>query len=320
MIARIFRSVEQAQGHFRPCALAIGNFDGVHLGHRALLAETKRQASAKGLATAVLTFHPHPTVVVAPERTPELISTLEQRLQLLSDAGATEILVLPFTREVAELEPRDFISQILCDSLKTQAVVVGENFRFGHKQAGTAESLKALGEELGFASQFVQPVSWRGELISSSAIRRYISLGNVSRAARLLGRCFSIQGPIVAGHGVGSRQTVPTLNLRPPAGQISPRGVYITETLEPATGRHWESITNCGFRPTFGGDELTIETFLLTQLEGPPLSHIEVQFRRFVRAEQQFPNPEALKAQILRDVRRAKAYWRHIAAFSRTTA
>jgi riboflavin kinase/FMN adenylyltransferase len=315
MKPRVFRSLDEARGQFNPCALAIGNFDGVHLGHQALLAETKRQASGKGLTPAVLTFHPHPTVVVAPERTPELICNLEQRLDLLSAAGITQILVLPFTVEVAHLSPRDFVWQILCNDLKTQVVVVGESFRFGHKQAGTAQTLSTLAAEFGFVSQFVQPVAYRGEIISSSAIRRYLSEGNVSRAARLLGRCFSIQGLVVSGHGVGSKQTVPTLNLHPPAGQIVPRGVYVTETLEPSTNRRWESITNCGFRPTFDGHELTIETFLLTPLEGEPPSHIEVQFRRFIRPERQFPNPDALKAQILRDVFRAQAYWRRISTF-----
>jgi riboflavin kinase / FMN adenylyltransferase len=317
MTPRVFRSAEEARGQFGPCALAIGNFDGVHLGHQALLAETKRQASAKGLAPAVLTFDPHPAVVVAPERTPELICTLEQRLELLAAAGARQILVLPFTHEVARLSPRDFVSQILWNTLETQAVVVGESFRFGHKQAGTAQTLRALGEEFGFVSQFVQPVAWHGEVISSSAVRRYISLGKISRAGRLLGRCFSIAGPVLSGHGVGSKQTVPTLNLRPPNGQIVPRGVYVTETLEAATGQRWQSITNCGVRPTFGGDELTIETYLLTPLKGEPPRSINVWFRRFVRPEHQFPTPELLMSQIIRDVSRARAYWRRVSALNK---
>lgn len=316
MTAQVFRSAEQALGRFQPCALAIGNFDGVHLGHQALLREASRQAAAKGLATAVLTFDPHPTVIVAPERTPALITTIDQRLELLSALGVQQILVLPFTREIAQLSPRDFVWQILCNTLKTRVVIVGENFRFGHKQAGNSQTLASLGLEFGFESQFVPPVTCRGELISSSAIRGYLSSGNVSRAARLLGRCFLITGPVVSGHGVGSKQTVPTLNLRPPSGQLVPRGVYITETLSPSSHRRWQSITNCGVRPTFGGDELAIETFLLSPLAGEPPSHIEVEFRRFVRAEQKFPKPEALKAQILRDVARAHTYWRRVSTIS----
>jgi riboflavin kinase / FMN adenylyltransferase len=314
LTARIFRSLAEAREGFAPCVLTIGNFDGVHIGHQALVARTCARASARGLAASALTFDPHPATVVAPERAPETICTLEQRLALLEQAGAQQILVLPFTRQVANLSARDFVQQVLCDVLQARAVVVGESFRFGHRQAGTAATLKSLGEEFGFESQFVPPVSYRGEIVSSSLIRRYLSAGNVARAGRLLGRCFSLQGHVVSGHGVGSKQTVPTLNLPPPPGQIVPRGVYVTETLEPATGRWWPSITNCGMRPTFGGDELTIETFLLEPLVAAAPIEIEVRFRRFVRAEQQFSNAEALKAQIVRDVGRAKAYWRRAAS------
>jgi riboflavin kinase/FMN adenylyltransferase len=309
----IFRSLEEARRRFGPCALAIGNFDGVHIAHQALLAETVAYAKAKNLAPGVLTFDPHPATVVAPERVPEMICTLEQRLTLLSSAGAERILVLPFTREIARLTPDEFVSQILVDALETRAVFVGENFRFGYKQAGTPETLRALGKQFGFVSEFLKPIHFRGEIVSSSLIRRYLASGNVSRAARLLGRCFFIDGPVVAGHGVGTKQTVPTLNLRPHHGQLVPRGVYITETVDPSTSRRWPSITNVGVRPTFGGDELMIETFLLTPLEGKTPEHIQVQFRRFVRAERQFPNPEALKAQIMQDVSRAQIYWRRVA-------
>ncbi|HEX3685894.1 MAG TPA: riboflavin biosynthesis protein RibF [Bryobacteraceae bacterium] len=317
MTPQVFRSLEEARGRLRLCALTIGNFDGVHIGHQALVAATLRYAVANALTPAVLTFHPHPTVIVAPERVPQLICTLEQRLQFLQAAGATNIVVLPFTADFARLSPRQFVSQALCDALETKAVFVGDNFRFGRKHRGTAQTLSLLGPEFGFIAQTVQPVSLRGEIISSSVVRRYLSSGNVSRAARLLGRCFSIEGPVVRGHGVGATQTVPTLNLAPPAGQLVPRGVYITETLEPATGRRWESITNCGFRPTFGGDELTIETFLLSPLAGAAPSQIEVRFHRFVREERQFSTPDALRAQILRDVSRAQTYWRRLSTCTR---
>ncbi|MGI9074551.1 MAG: bifunctional riboflavin kinase/FAD synthetase [Bryobacteraceae bacterium] len=307
----VFRALDEARNRFGPCALTIGNFDGVHIGHQALLAQTVEYASTKNLAPAVLTFDPHPAAVVAPERVPAMICTLDQRLELLSAAGAKRIFVLPFTAEVARLTPEQFVSQILVDVLETQAVFVGENFRFGHKQAGNPDVLRALGMQHGFVSQFVEPVSFRGEIVSSSLIRHHLASGNVSRAARFLDRCFFVEGPIVAGHGVGSKQTVPTLNLRPDPGQLVPRGVYITETIDHA--RRWPSITNVGVRPTFGGDELTIETFLLSPLEGRTPERIKVEFRRFVRPERQFANPEALKTQILKDVATAQKYWRGVA-------
>ncbi|MGI8959337.1 MAG: riboflavin biosynthesis protein RibF, partial [Bryobacteraceae bacterium] len=309
----VFRSLEEARRRFGPCALTIGNFDGVHIGHQALLAQTVDYAGTKNLAPAVLTFDPHPAAVVAPEGVPAMICALEQRLALLRSAGATRILVLPFTAEVARLTPDQFVSQILIDVLETHAVFVGENFRFGYRQTGNPKILRVLGMQNGFVSQFVKPVSFRGETVSSSLIRRYLNCGNVSRAARLLGRCFFVEGPIIAGHGVGSKQTVPTLNLRPDPRQAVPRGVYITETIDHGhgdsdNGRRWPSITNVGVRPTFGGDELSIETFLLSPLEGRTPERIKVEFGRLVRSEREFANPEALKTQILKDVSTAQKY------------
>ena len=147
-------------------------------------------------------------------------------------------------------------------------------------------------------------------MVSSSAIRRYLEQGNVSRASRLLGRCYALSEPVISGHGIGSKQTVPTLNLRPPTDQLVPRGVYISETVEPSSQRRWQSITNVGVRPTFGGDQLTIETFLLSPFSEPTPEHIEVRFLRYVRPERQFPTPEDLKAQIFKDVARAQSYSR----------
>jgi riboflavin kinase / FMN adenylyltransferase len=293
-----------------PCSLTIGNFDGVHIGHQALVEAAVRYAEGRGLRPAALTFDPHPSTVVAPERAPELICTLKQRVALLERAGAENVVVLPFTPELARLSPRNFVSQILHDRLQARAIFVGGNFHFGHKQQGTPQTLQEMQAEFGFEVQIVPPVSYRGEIVSSSLIRGHLAAGKVARAGRLLGRCFSMQGEVVSGHGVGSKQTVPTLNLRAPAGQIVPRGVFVSETLEVGPGRWWPSITNCGVRPTFGGDELSIETFLLERLQGAAPNEIEVRFRRFIRSEQQFANAEALKAQILRDVGRANAYWR----------
>jgi riboflavin kinase/FMN adenylyltransferase len=295
-----------------PCCLAIGNFDGVHLGHQALVAATVAYAGQHGLTPAILTFDPHPTHIVAPQRVPLMICSLAERIRLLKEAGAREVYVEPFTSELAALTPREFVARILMEKLKAKAVFVGENFCFGAQKAGTPDVLRALSMEFGFVAHFLPPVRYRHEIVSSSAIRRYLSEGRVSRANRLLGRCFALNGPVVSGHGIGSKQTVPTLNLRPAPNQLVPRGVYITETFETPAGRRWQSITNAGVRPTFGGEELTVETFLLSPFEEPTPTNIRVEFRRFVRPEQQFPDPGSLKAQILRDVARAQSYWRRV--------
>ena len=310
----IFRSIPEAHGAFGPCALAIGNFDGVHIGHQALLADAARFGSKDAFFPAALTFDPHPTVVVAPDRTPPFICTLDQRLHFLEIAGMTRIMVLHITAEIARLSPEEFVRQILVDLLDTRAVFVGGNFRFGHKQAGTPDTLRELGKRFGFVSQIVQPVSYRGEIVSSSAIRNCLSEGKVSRAGRLLGRCFSVEGPVVPGRGIGRTKAVPTLNLHPPPDQIVPRGIYITETLEASTGLRWQSVTSVGTNPTFGETSVTIETFLLAPaFDGKTPQRIQVFFRRFIRPERRFDTPEALKAEIKHDVSRAQAYWRRVA-------
>jgi riboflavin kinase/FMN adenylyltransferase len=312
MSGRIFRSLDDARAHFAPSALAIGNFDGVHIGHQALLAATSTFAARNGLAPSVLTFHPHPTAIVAPERKPPMICTLEQRIELLGAAGAEQILVLPFTAEVARFSPEHFVSEILVAALRTKAVFVGQNFRFGHKQAGTSSVLCELGDRFGFSSHFIDPVKYRGEIVSSSAIRESLKNGKVSRAGRLLGRCFFIEGDVVAGRGVGSKQLVPTLNVRPHPDQLVPRGIYATETADILRGRRWQSITNVGTSPTFGTNETTIETYLLSDFDGLAPETIRVEFHHWIRWETWFPSVDALRAQILKDVARAQAYWRRV--------
>jgi riboflavin kinase/FMN adenylyltransferase len=316
----VFLSREEAKGSFGPCALTIGNFDGVHLGHRTLIRQARQMARHHGWNTGILTFDPHPTVIVAPERAPKMLCSLQERLRLLEEAGAERILVLPFTREVAEMTPREFVQKIVLDSLDARAVLVGQNFRFGRKQLGNPPVLAELGSELGFESHFIAPIMCRGEVVSSSAIRQHLRAGNVSRAARLLGRCFSLQGEIVHGRGIGSKQTVPTLNLQPSDEQIPARGVYISEAEDLEDGRRWHGITNIGVRPTFGSGDLSIETFLLSAFDGRNPERIELRFRRWVRQEQTFPDPQALRAQIMKDVSRAQAYWRRLERFQSVNA
>jgi riboflavin kinase / FMN adenylyltransferase len=308
-----------ATDDFGPCALTIGNFDGVHLGHRTLLKQTERIAAMHGWRTAVLTFHPHPTGVVAPERAPKMLSSLQERLRLLESARAERIMVLPFTPEVASMSPETFVREVAVEALGAHSVVVGQNFRFGHKQSGTPQVLAELGQRFGIETHFLAPVTVRGEVVSSSAIRRHLANGNVSRAARLLGRCFSVDGEIVSGRGVGSTQTVPTLNFEPGLEMIPANGVYITAAEDLENERRWQSITNVGTRPTFEGQGITVETFLLSPFDGQTPERIRLHFHRFIREERKFPNPEALKRQILTDVTRAKRYWSRVELYSPET-
>lgn len=311
----VYRSLGEAKDQFGPCAVAIGNFDGVHLGHRTLIRQTQQIAWGNGWRAAVLTFDPHPTAIVAPERAPRLICSLQERLRLLEQAGAEQILVLPFVPQVAKMSPEEFVIKVLVEGLEARAIIVGQNFHFGYKQAGNTEVMAQLGSRFGFDTHFIAPVTSRGEIVSSTAIRNHVRQGRVERAGRLLGRCFSLEGEVVSGHGVGAKQTVPTLNLRQGPEVTPRRGVYVTEAEDLEDGRRWKSITNVGVRPTFGENELAIETFLLSQFDGRSPERLRVGFRHFLREERQFPNAQELKIQILKDVGRAQAYWRRLQRF-----
>lgn len=287
-------------------AMAIGVFDGVHLGHQALLRRTVETAQELGLRAAVLTFHPHPACVVAPERAPRLLYSIEERCEVLRGQGIEDVRVLPFDKKLSAMTPEEFVEGPLRDA---RVIVVGEDFKFGHRRAGDVATLERLGRE----TRPLPVVRHRGLVVSSSEIRKRIEGGEVSLACRLLGRPYSLAGEIVSGHGIGSKQTVPTLNLQTLAEVLPAKGVYITRTTDVMTGTQWKSITNVGTRPTFensGG--LSIETFLLDPLDGPAPSSIRLEFLRRVRAERKFDSPEALRAQIFKDVTVAKTYFRRL--------
>ncbi len=308
----IYRSLSEVPADFGPCAITIGNFDGVHAGHRKILRRVAALAREEGWKAAALTFDPHPAKLLAPANAPRLLTTMEQRARMMLDQGIDEILILPFTWELAERTPEDFVREILADKLNARAVLVGSNFRFGKRAAGDPGMLEQLGERYSFETDVIPPVVWRKRMISSSEIRRLIQAGDVSMACRMLSRPHMLAGAVVRGEGVGSKQTVPTLNLDTTAEVIPNDGVYVTRTHECGGPRNWPSITNIGNRPTFDGRHRTIETFLLSSLDGPPPEEISVEFLRRVRDERKFESPEALKAQILRDVGRAQAYFRRL--------
>jgi len=308
----IYRNIADVPPDFGPCAITIGNFDGVHKGHRQIMQRVRAIAQEEEWKAAVLTFDPHPSRLVAPDRAPRLLTTPEQRARLMLEQGIDEVLILPFTPEVAKLPPEDFVREILENKLNARAVLVGDNFRFGNRAAGDADTMEELGAKYGFSTEIVSAISWRGRVISSSEIRRLIEAGHVSLACRLLGRPYALVGEVVHGEGRGSKQTVPTLNLETRAEVLPKVGVYVTRTRESNGSRTWPSITNVGYRPTFNGHGITIETYLLSSLDGRPPDEISVQFLRWVREERKFEDAEALKAQIFRDVGRARAYFRRL--------
>jgi riboflavin kinase/FMN adenylyltransferase len=308
----IYRSLAELPADFGPCAMTIGNFDGVHKGHQQIMRRVLAIAREYGWKSAVLTFDPHPSKLVAPDRAPRLLTTTEQRARLILEQGIDEVLILPFTPEIARLTPEEFVREILENKLNARAVLVGDNFRFGNRAAGDAGTMDELGEKYGFSTEIVTAISWRGRVISSSEIRRLIEAGDVSLACRMLGRPYALQGEVVHGDGRGSKQTVPTLNLNTKAEVLPKIGVYVTRTRDLNKSHVWPALTNVGYRPTFNGHGITIETYLLSTFDANPPSEISIEFLRWVRDERKFENAEALKSQILRDVIRAQAYFRRL--------
>lgn len=309
---RVYRSLSEVGEGFGPCALTIGNFDGLHAGHRDIMRQVVQLAEDKGWKPSVLTFDPHPTKVVAPARAPKLLSTPAERASLMAEEGIEQVLILPFDVEFSRTTAEQFVEQIVVGRLGAKAVLVGDNFHFGKGQGGNTDGLRELGHRFGFDVHILTGVRLRGRMVSSSEVRRLIQQGNVALAGRLLERPFALEGDVVPGRGIGAKQTVPTLNLSTPAEVIPATGVYITQTEDLDGPRRWPSITNVGHRPTFGGGELSVETFLLGPLENEAPRRIRVRFCRRIREERKFESPEALKSQILKDVSRARTWFRRV--------
>lgn len=301
----------------QPSVLTIGKFDGVHAGHAQLLRDVIAIARERHLDPAVLTFDRHPACIVAPDRAPRPLTSVEERCARIRELGVERIFVLPFTLEISRLTPEQFVARYVSEEMQARVVLVGHDFRFGHRQSGNPEVLAELGVGYGFEVRLVEAVTRRGLLVSTSEIRGRIESGDVSKAARLLEHPYGISGRVVSGHGIGAKQTVPTLNLDTTAEVLPQDGVYITRTRDLDDGRRWNSITNIGVRPTFGSaGERSIETFLLDPLEAAPAS-IRIDFLRRLREERKFDDPAALKQQILRDAARAQSYFRRLARWVR---
>jgi len=314
-----FGSAVAWREHYGPAArgsvLAIGNFDGIHLGHQAILRSVVERAHQLHAVPTALTFDPPPLKVLRPESAPLRLSTNAQRMDWFDFVGLEAAVVLPFTQDLAKLAPQEFVEQILVRDLHVRAVLVGENFRFGHKQAGDVHLLRELGREHGFEVIIVPPVADHGEVVSSTIVRRKIAAGDVTHAARLLGRPFVLTGEVVTGTGTGRRFTFPTLNLAPEQELLPARGVYITRTQLDADPRRYRSVTNIGVRPTFNGSALGVETHLLDfQGEAAP-KRIAVQFWKRLREEKKFNGPEELRAQIARDIAAANRFFSRLRRF-----
>lgn len=287
--------------------VTIGNFDGVHLGHQRILGAINEFARTANCKSAVLTFFPHPSRVLRPSEAPLLLMTLDQRLEAIRQAGIDAAFVLRFDRELAAVSAEDFVRRFLVETMRARAVFVGENFRFGHKQAGDVTLLARLGDRWEFEVKIVPPVIQDGIVVSSSAIRTALREGRVEGARDLLGRPYALAGEIRPGTGQGRKLVVPTLNLATEQEVLPRNGVYATEvTLEDKTYR---AATNVGVRPTFDGARVTVESHLLDFDRNLSRGRMEVQFWTRLRDEKRFPGPDALRLQVLKDVDEARRYF-----------
>lgn len=306
---QVFHTFEQLPADFGPTVASVGNFDGVHTAHREVLGNVVARARGLNARSIAVTFDPHPMRVLRPDLAPPLLTPPAVRLRLLAETGLDAVLVLPFTRDLSLMTPHDFALEVLCRRLHAREVHEGFNFHFGHRAQGNVELLRSLGPELGFGVVVYPARQIRGDVVSSSRIRELISEGKITRANRLLGRCFALISNAGRGRGYGHRYTVPTINLAR-YDELKPRdGVYITGAR--VGSEEFHSVTNVGTRPTFGAESFAIETHLLNfhPVEVTSDTEIEIAFLYRLRDEQKFPNVDALREQIAHDVRRARRYF-----------
>jgi len=289
----------------------IGNFDGHHLGHRALLRTVVEAAQKSQKTSLVLTFEPHPVKILAPHVDLRFLTSPEEKLAYLEAAGIEEVVFLDFTRAFAAMSPNQFAEEILHRALTLSELFVGKHFAFGKGRTGRIEDLMRFGEQLGFRVHPVTPVMIEGEVVSSSRIRQLIQIGNMERAATLLGRTYGIRGIVVQGMQQGRTLGWPTANLRIPAERVvPPDGVYAARTVHGA--QTYDAIAYIGSRPTFGGLERLIEVNLLDQSRDLYGQEISVQFVGQIRGNHAFTSADELSKQILRDVEQARISLRRI--------
>jgi riboflavin kinase / FMN adenylyltransferase len=306
---QVFHNLDDVPRGFGPTVMSVGNFDGLHLAHQAVLREVVRRAKEIGGKSMAVTFEPHPVRILRPEAAPKLITPLANKIAHFRATGLDALLIMPFNRDLSLTKPRDFAGEILSKQLHAKEIHEGFNFHFGHRAEGNVEKLAGFGGEFGFELKVYPEMKLRGQAVSSSNIRKLIQSGDVGRARHLLGRVFSITAPPGRGRGYGHKYTVPTINLARYDELVPGNGVYITRTR---IDQHvFDSVTNIGTRPTFGEESFAIETHLLNfhEIDVTAETEVELCFLKWLRPEMKWPDVDALRAQIAKDVRRARRYF-----------
>jgi riboflavin kinase/FMN adenylyltransferase len=307
---RVIHSLEDLAPEYPAPLLTIGNFDGVHLGHQNLMRDLNSRAAIIRGTAVVMTFHPHPLQVLAPDNAPLQIQSLNQKLAAIEALGIPLVVVLPFDRALAQMSARDFAVKMLWEKIRPKEIYVGPNFAFGNRRQGSFSLLKEIGEEKGFLTGKIHQVQFRGSRVSSTVIRQALISGQVGLARRLLGRPFALEGEIIRGTGLGTQFRVPTANLQTLNELIPRRGVYVT--ILAAEGRRHKGVTNIGFRPTVSVEEnpsLSIETHLLDFKHDLYGKKVILDFLVRLRDEKRFTSEGALIGQIGKDIENARRYF-----------
>jgi len=313
---QVFHHIDELPDDFGPAIVTVGNFDGVHRAHQAVVAEVVRRAREINGKSIAVTFDPHPTRVLRPDVAPRLITPLPIKLKLLDRTGLDAVLVLPFSRDLSLMSPREFAENILTEKLHAREVHEGFNFHFGHKAEGNVDRLAEFGREFVFEVKQYPALTIRGDVVSSSRIRALLAQGNVSRARALLGRVFSVTSTPGRGRGYGHKYTVPTINLSRYDEMFPKNGVYISRTQ--INDEVFDAVTNVGVRPTFGEDSFAVESHLLNfhPISLTAQTPVELCFLDRIRDEQKFPSVDALREQIAADVHKARRYFKHLETLS----
>jgi riboflavin kinase/FMN adenylyltransferase len=286
--------------------LALGNFDGMHRGHLKIVERVRRVADERNAAAVAMTFEPHPSKIVRPDKAPPLLMTHQQKLDALSRAGMHGVAIIRFTSELAHWEPETFVRTVLVEWLHVAEVWVGANFLFGHDRTGNFSTLRSLGARYGFRAEKIDPVRYKEFVVSSTRIRRLVTEGRVDEAGALLGRHYSIEGSVVHGQHRGGGLGFATANLCSENELIPPLGVYVTTAT--LNGVTYPAVTNIGKRPTFeASDETVIETHLLDFDRDLYGARMNLAFVQRLRDEKRFENIEALKTQIEMDRGQARS-------------
>jgi riboflavin kinase/FMN adenylyltransferase len=295
---------DQRPPYWRQPVLALGNFDGMHRGHLKIIERVRRGADERFATSVAMTFDPHPSKIVRPDKAPPLLMTKQQKLEALARAGMHGVAVVRFTPELAQWEPETFVRRVLVEWLHVAEVWVGANFLFGHDRAGNFSVLRSLGARYGFRAEKIDPVRYKEFVVSSTRIRRLVGEGRVDEAGALLGHYYSIEGTVVQGQQRGRLLGFPTANLCPENEMIPPKGVYATTAM--LEGVAHPSVTNIGSRPTFEQNEITvIETHVFDFNRDLYGERLRLGFVQRLRDEKKFDGIDALKAQIAVDRQQA---------------